>query len=139
MLHQKLPLMDKAVEDALLAVKEYFNAAHVFSFNPNLYHVVKLKTHTETAYLVYLGHLPSETLKHFDAKTTLKQLFALASFIVYDGKCHAPDDYTAKILKNAMIKQIPLGISALLTKADYKKQDSYLKGAFLSEGSMPKS
>ena len=132
-------LTDKAVEDALLATKKYFNEAYIFSFNPNNYHVVKVKTHKETIYLIYFGYLPAGKPKHLDSKkTTLQQLLALASFVVYDGKCHAADDRTAKILKNEIIKRISPSISAVLTKADCKKQrDPYLEGMFLGEGSVP--
>jgi hypothetical protein len=115
-------LTDKAVEDALLATRKHFDEAYLLSFNPNNYHVVKVKIHNETIYLIYFGHLPLWKPKHLDSKTTtLQQLLALASFVVYAGKCHAADDRTAKILKNAIIKRISPSISAVLTKADCKK------------------
>jgi len=132
-------LTDKVVEDALLATKKYFNEAYILSFNPNHYHVVKVKQQKETIYLVYFGYLPSGKPKHFNSKkTTLQQLLTLASYIVYDGKCHAADDQTAKILKNAIIKRISPSVSAVLTKADCEKpRDPYLEGMFLGEGSVP--
>jgi hypothetical protein len=132
-------LTDKAVEDALLAIKKCFNEAYILSFNPSHYHVVKVKTCKETIYLVYFGCWSTEKPKHLDSKkTTLQQLLAFASLVVYNGKCHAADDQTAKILKNAIIKRISPSISAVLTKANCKRQKNpYLEGMFLGEGSVP--